>query len=222
MGTGARTTPPRSSRPLGSPWHWRGPDGSLSIDFAELALDIAIKAEQAIWLTEKIDAVEARIADLYAAADPDRVVTSAPGVGPVISAVIAGRVGDPHRFASVAAIRAYSRLVPKVNQSGVTNPTLSITKAGDPLLREALFLAADHARFVDPQLAAKYARLMTRTRHHSSAVYHIAAPLLTRIATCWRTGSAIHSSGEDGPHRGLPSRHTDPGPGWEKVLVREG
>ena len=44
---------------------------------------------------------------------------SAPGVGPVITAVIAGRIGDPHRFTSLAAIRAYSGLVPKVNQSGV-------------------------------------------------------------------------------------------------------
>ncbi len=37
----------------------------------------------------------------------------------MISAVIAGRIGDPHRFTRLAAIRAYTGLIPKVSQSGV-------------------------------------------------------------------------------------------------------
>ena len=162
--------------------------GSSGMDFAELAADIAIEAEQAQMLTAQIDDLDERIANLYAEADPEGIIASAPGVGPVTSAVIAGRIGDPHRFASLAAIRAYSGLVPKVSQSGHSNPTLGITKAGDPLLREALFAAADQARRTDPQLAAKYKRLMDTDRHHDSALCHIATTLLTRIATCWRAG----------------------------------
>lgn len=130
-----------------------GPEG---MDFAELAADIAIEAEQAIFLSAQIKEVDERLANFYAETDPDGIVASTPGVGPVISAVIAGRIGDPHRFTSLAAIRAYSCLVPKVNQSGVGETHGGITKAGDLLLREMLFLAADHARLVDPQLAAKY------------------------------------------------------------------
>ena len=102
------------------------------------------------------------------------------------SAVIAGRLGDPHRFTSLSAIRSYSGLVPKVNQSGLGETKPGITKAGDPLLRETLFNAADHARKIDPQLAAKYARLMSGDRHRDSALCHIATQLLTRIAACWR------------------------------------
>lgn len=63
-----------------------------------------------------------------------------------------------------------------------------MTKAGDKLLREALFIAADGARKVDPQLAAKYTRLMANGKHHTSALCHIAATLLCRIAHCMRTG----------------------------------
>jgi transposase len=162
-----------------------GPDG---MDFAELAADIAAEAEQAIFLNGQIKEIEERIANLYAEADPEGIIASAPGVGPVTSAVIAGRVGDPHRFTSLAAIRAYSGLVPKTSQSGTRDPNLGLTKAGDPLLREAPCMAADHARLVDPQLAAKYVRLMSGDRHRDSAVCHLAANLLTRIAACWRTG----------------------------------
>jgi transposase len=162
-----------------------GPDG---MDFAELGADIAVEAEQAIFLSTQIKEIDERLANFYAEADPEGIVASAPGVGPVTSAVIAGRIGDPHRFTSLAAIRAYCGLVPKVSQSGTGETRGGITKAGDPLLREMLFIAADHARLVDPQLAAKYVRLMSGDRHRDSAVCHLAADLLTRIAACMRTG----------------------------------
>ncbi|MFL0243682.1 transposase [Mycobacterium sp. ST-F2] len=165
-----------------------GAGADARIDFAELAADIAIEAEQAQALTDQIDDLDERAANLYAEADPTGIIASAPGVGPVTAAVIAGRLGDPHRFHSLAAIRAYSGLIPKLSQSGQSQHQHGLTKAGDPLLREALFAAADHARKVDPQLAAKYQRLMSTDRHHDSAICHIATALLTRIATCWRTG----------------------------------
>ncbi|BCI79377.1 hypothetical protein MTY66_10020 [Mycolicibacterium sp. TY66] len=163
--------------------------GSDGMNFAELAEDIAHEAEQALFLTRQIKQIDERVANLYADADPDGIVASAPGVGPVISAVIAGRIGDPHRFTSLAAVRAYTGLVPKVSQSGVGKVESSITKAGDPLLREMLCTAADQARKVDPQIAAKYQRLMVGDRHHDSAICHLATLLVTRIATCMRAAS---------------------------------
>jgi hypothetical protein len=165
-----------------------GAGDDARIDFAELAADIAVEAEQAQVLTEQIEDLDERCANLYAEADPTAIIASAPGVGPVTCAVIAGRIGNPHRFHSLAAIRAYSGLIPKLNQSGQAQHQHGLTKAGDPLLREALFNAADQARKTDPQLAAKYRRLMSTERHHDSAICHIATILLTRIATCWRTG----------------------------------
>ena len=79
--------------------------------------------------------------------------------------------------------------MPKIDQSGLENRHKGVTKAGDPGLREALFLAADLARRTDPTLAQRYHRLVvTDGRHHISAVCTIAAVLVTRIAACWRTG----------------------------------
>jgi transposase len=172
-----------------------GPDG---MDFAELADDIAHEAEQALFLTRQIKQIDERVANLYADADPNGIVASAPGVGPVISAVIAGRIGNPHRFTSLAAVRAYTGLVPKISQSGVSKVESSITKAGDPLLREMLCTAADQARKVDPQIAAKYQRLMAGDRHHDSAICHLATQLVTRIATCMRTGQPYALRDVDG------------------------
>lgn len=172
--------------------------GAAGMNFAELAEDIAHEAEQALFLTRQIKQIDERVANLYADADPNGIVASAPGVGPVISAVIAGRIGDPHRFASLAAIRAYTGLVPKLSQSGLSKVESSITKAGDPLLREMLCTAADQARKVDPQIAAKYQRLMAGDRHHDSAICHLATLLVTRIATCMRTGQPYALRDVDG------------------------
>ena len=51
-----------------------------------------------------------------------------------------------------------------------------------------LCTAADQARRVDPQFAAKYQRLMVGDRHHESAICHLATDLVTWIAACMRTG----------------------------------
>ncbi|SOC57148.1 transposase [Ornithinimicrobium cerasi] len=125
-------------------------------------------------LTGQVRDVDTRIAGLYAALDPAQIARTAPGAGPVLGAAITARLGDPHRFASLAAIRSYSGLVPKVSQSGQAEHHGGITKAGDPLLRQSLRMAADMARRADPQLASTYVRLMNAGRHHDTAICHVA------------------------------------------------
>ena len=66
------------------------------------------------------------------------------------------------------------------------------------MLRQALFLAADHARKVDPTLAARYQRLRTAGKHHNSALCTLAAVLATRIAACWRTDQPYQLQDLDG------------------------
>jgi transposase len=160
------------------------PDGA--IDFAELAEDIAIEARLIRQLTEEIDALDDRIATHYEAADPTGIVTSVPGVGAVLAPMILGRLGDAKRFRDLAAVRNYTGMLPKVDQSGLSDKRQGLSKAGDPVLRYALFMAADHARKTDPTLAARYYRLRASGKHHNSALCTLAAVLVTRIAACWR------------------------------------
>ncbi|QRP49822.1 IS110 family transposase [Amycolatopsis sp. FDAARGOS 1241] len=155
--------------------------------FAELADDIAVEARLALAITDEIKDVDERIAVLVAERDPEGLITSAPGVGPVTGAVILGRLGNVNRFSSLAAVRGFSGLIPSLNASGVSGSHGGPTKRGDALLREALFMAASQARRHDPTLAAKYHRLMVEAgKHHNSALCHIATTLLTRIASCWK------------------------------------
>jgi hypothetical protein len=81
--------------------------------FRDLAEDIAVEARLALALTEEIKEVDDRIAVLVRERDPHGIITSAPGVGAVTSAVILGRLGDAGRFRSLAAVRGFSGLVPR-------------------------------------------------------------------------------------------------------------
>lgn len=162
--------------------------GSDGIDFDAVAADIATEARLALAVSDEIAQLDRRIADAYARVDPDGFVRSAPGVGPVGSAQIAGRLGDADRFANLAGVRSFSGLVPHLDASGLASRDGGPTKAGDACLREALYMAADHARKIDPTLAARYQRLLVDGgKHHNSALCTIAAVLLlTRIAACLR------------------------------------
>jgi len=159
------------------------------LDYGELAEDVAIEARLALHLGEELKDLDERIGIFFAEADPNGILTSVPGVGAILGAQILGRLGDPNRFRSLAGVRSFSGLVPSLDSSGISGHHGPPTKRGDACLREAIFMAADQARRVDPSLAARYHRLMVEAgKHHNSALCHIAATLLTRIVACWRAG----------------------------------
>jgi transposase len=172
-------------------------DGELS--YPDLAEDIAAEARLALALCTEIRDLERKIAALLHQADPAAILTSVPGVGAIGGAQILARLGDPARFRSLAGARSFSGLVPSLTASGVNGRHGPPTKSGDAPLREALFMAANQARRIDPTLAARYHRLMvTRGKHHNSALCHISTALLTRIIACWRAGTPYQLRDIDG------------------------
>ena len=102
-------------------------------------------------LIESIEALEAQIKRsgkllaASAAADPvaARLMT-APGVGPIIALTYKSCIEDPRRFARGEDAGAFAGLVPRRNQSGERDYKGRISKAGDPMLRSALYEAANN------------------------------------------------------------------------------
>ena len=169
------------------------------LSYPDLADDIAAEARLALALCTEIRDLDTKIASLLRELDPAGIMTSVPGVGAVNAAQILARLGDPARFQSLAGARSFSGLVPALAASGVNGRHGAPTKQGDASLREALFMAADHARRADPTLAARYYRLMVHQgKHHNSALCHIAPTLLTRIIACWRAGVPYQVRDTDG------------------------
>ena len=111
--------------------------GNDGLDYVELADDIAVEVRLAQQLTVEIAGLEERIDALYRQADPDQLIASGPGIGPVLAAAILGRLGDAKRFDNLAGVRAFTGLVPAIDQSGTGAHRHGPTKAGDAYLRDA-------------------------------------------------------------------------------------
>ena len=66
------------------------------------------------------------------------------GVGPITALAFVLIVWDPKRFAHSRDVGAYFGLVPKRDQSGACDKPLSISKAGNPMMRKLLVVAANY------------------------------------------------------------------------------
>ncbi len=72
-----------------------------------------------------------------------RRLMTVPGVGALVAVTFTSAVDDPARFGRSRAVGAHFGLTPKKYQSGETDVTGGISKAGDAMVRTALYEAAN-------------------------------------------------------------------------------
>ena len=66
---------------------------------------------------------------------PTKLMRQIPGVGAITSLAFTLTIEDPHRFGKSRDIASYLGLLPRQGDSGDSKPQLSITKAGDRMVR---------------------------------------------------------------------------------------
>jgi len=151
-------------------------------------------------LIESLEALEAqikrsnRLLAARAAADPvaARLMT-VPGVGPMTALTYKNGIEDPGRFERGEDVGAFAGLVPKRNQSGERDYKGHISKAGDPLLRSALYEAAN-ALLVAPSAPAR-CRHGARRSHNPKAQSAPASQSPASLPSCFTAfGSRKRSS----------------------------
>jgi transposase len=72
-----------------------------------------------------------------------RRLMTVPSVGPLVAITYKSAMDDPHRIAKSKAVGALFGLTPKKYQSGEKDVTGGITRAGDEMVRTALYEAAN-------------------------------------------------------------------------------
>ena len=147
-------------------------------------------------LVECIEALEAQLSksakllDARAAADPvaTRLMT-VPGVGPIIALTFKVSIEDPGRFAKNADAGAYAGLVPRRNQSGERDYKGHISKAGDPMLRSALYEAANSilVRLKRPCALQRWGQKLAETKGPKRARVAVARKLAALLHKLWQS-----------------------------------
>lgn len=126
---------------------------------------------------EQNQAIEMKIGHVMELTDTK--IMSIPSISGILGPIILGEIANVDRFKSVKKLIAFAGLDPVISQSGrFENKTGHISKRGSPLLRQALFLAANVARMNDENLKRFYNKKIAEGKHHYSALNATAAKLL--------------------------------------------
>jgi transposase len=122
-----------------------------------------------------------------------RRLMGVPGVGALVAVTFTSAVDDPARFRRSRAVGAHFGLTPERYQSGETDVTGGIGKAGDAMVRTALYEAAN----VMPTRSGKFSTLkrwgleVAKRRGMRRAKVALARKLATVLHRPWVDGSGF-------------------------------
>ena len=116
-------------------------------------------------------------------------ITTIPGLGFRMAAMILAEVGDFSRFDSPDKILAYAGLSPSTYQSGhLNNCYAHMEKRGSRYLRYAIFNATKYVCLWDPTFATYLAKKRSEGKHYNVAISHAAKKLVRLIYAMERSG----------------------------------
>jgi transposase len=144
-------------------------------------------------LEEQI-AASSRSLRARAAADPVAVrLMSVPGVGPITALTFKSSIEDPGRFARSRDAGAYAGLVPRRFQSGERDTKGRISKAGDPMLRSALYEAANNllSRVKRSSALQAWGKALAQAKGAKRARVAVARKLAALLHCLWQSGASF-------------------------------
>lgn len=134
--------------------------------------------------------LSSKLLDKRAAGDPVTIrLMSVPGVGPITALTFKSAIEDPGRFRRSADAGAYAGLTPRRSQSGTRDYNGRISKAGDPMLRSALYEAANNllVRVKRPFALQTWGRKLAQTKGHKRARVAVARKLAALLHRLWQS-----------------------------------
>lgn len=141
-------------------------------------------------LTIDIDEIEAEISKMM-----DKIaspITTIPGIGNNMGAMIISEIGDFSRFSSPDKILAYAGYSPSTYQSGkLDNCYAHMEKRGSRYLRYALFQATQRVCHLDSTFSAYLAKKRAEGKHYYVAISHAVKKLVRVIFHLEKTKQAF-------------------------------
>lgn len=144
----------------------------------------SLELQHTIRLIRELDAEIAEIEEQIQSLmdELDSPITTIPGLGFRMAAMILAEVGDFSRFDSPDKLLAYAGMSPSTYQSGqLRNCYSHMEKRGSRYLRYALYNATKYVCHWDPAFAAYLAKKRAEGKHYNVAISHAAKKLVRLI-----------------------------------------
>ncbi len=138
-------------------------------------------------LSKEIDEIEDSIQSIMD--EIDSPITTIPGIGKDMGAMIIAEIGDFNNFDSPDKILAFAGLSPSTYQSGqLTNCYAHMEKRGSRYLRYALFNATKYVCHWNPVFAEYLDKKRSEGKHYNVAISHASKKLVRLIFAMQKSG----------------------------------
>lgn len=166
---------------------------SIAMDNPAIGTQIKMLIEQIKMLQKQIDLLDIDISNIMEQLDSP--ISSIPGIGIWLGAIIISEIGDINRFSSPKKLLAFAGLDPSVRQSGNFNATnTKISKRGSKHLRYAIGRASQLIIWNDDTFHQYYTTKLAQGKSYLNAVGHVSHKLTRVIFTLLKTNTTFNKS----------------------------
>lgn len=178
----------------------------------QLPPETQFSAQQTFQALEEIEshveALEQRMAEVFEETEEIRLLKTLPGIGPILSVVVAGEVGDMERFPEAQNLASYSGTTPRVASSGGKTSYGRLRKDVNHYLKWAFVEAANcvclnRKRYPQRHVSLLYQRIRER-KGHGKAIGAVARHLAE--ATYWVLKKKVPYRDPSGSPAVLPTK----------------
>jgi transposase len=153
---------------------------------AELAGDV-------LGLKERIESIDEEIGQRFFARPEARILTSLPGMGPILGAEFLVAVGDISAFESAETLAAYAGLVPAARDSGKRVGNRRRMRGGNKVLKRVFYQSAFASLRSAPESRVFYDRKRAEGKRHTQALIALARRRVNVLWAMLRDGTVFES-----------------------------
>jgi transposase len=143
---------------------------------------VAELAESVLVLKERVDALDRDLGRRFCARPEAPILSSFPGMGPILGAEFLVAVGDICAFGSADRLAAYAGLVPAAHDSGKRVGNHRKGRGGNKVLKRVFYQSAFSSMRAVPESRVYYDRKRAEGKRHTQAVIALAR---RRVNVLW-------------------------------------
>jgi transposase len=167
---------------------------SVTLPAQEVASRIVAQlANDVLGFKERIESIDEEIGQHFFARPEARILTSLPGMGPILGAEFLVAVGDIRAFESADRLAAYAGLVPAARDSGKRVGNNKRMRGGNKILKRVFYQSAFASLRSAPESRIFYERKRAEGKRHTQALIALARRRVNVVWAMLRDGSAFES-----------------------------
>ena len=168
---------------------------SVTLPAQEVAAAIVAElAKDVLGFKERLESIDLEeIGQRFFARPEARILTSLPGMGPILGAEFLVAVGDIRTFESADRLAAYAGLVPAARDSGKRVGNNKRMRGGNKVLKRVFYQSAFASLRSAPESRAFYDRKRAEGKRHTQALIALARRRVNVLWAMLRDGTAFES-----------------------------